>query len=305
LSFALVFNPAKQYIGIMKSGGKKLVWLAGGLALCVATTAGTAAAADSPYQGIVERNVFGLKPPPPPPNPEDNKPPPPKIMLTGITTILGNKRALLKFTPPPKPGDPAKEQAYTLAEGEREGGLEVLEIDEKAGTVKVNNYGTVATLDFETNGIKTPTAAAPPGVPPPIRPGMPMPGAGVPGMGTPMPQRPLRVPPGAGAAVAPQATGGAGLSAANTGVNPAMAQAPVQEGSSSLEENLMLLELNRIKNQPMVDAGLMPPLPRHEQSDDMRAAILGSDPAAGQTATPQPVRLPLPPGGPQQLPLTQ
>ena len=279
-----------------------LVWLAGGLTLCVAATASTAAAADNPYQGIVERNVFGLKPPTPPPSPEDTKPPPPKITLTGITTILGNKRALLKFTPPPKPGEPAKEESYTLAEGEREGGLEVLEIDEKERTVKVNNYGTVATLDFETNGIKTAPAAPPPGVPPPVRPGMPMRGpAGAPGMGTtPMPARPLRVPPGAGAYVAPQASAGADQPA----VNPAMtAQAPaVQEGSSNLEENLMMLELNRIKNQPMVEAGLMPPLPRHEMSDDMRTAILGADPAATQTAAPAPAGLPLPPGRPMQFP---
>src|SRR5580765_7113869 len=62
--------------------------------------------AGNPYQGIVDRNVFGLRPPPPPPDPELNKPPPPKITLTGITTILGNARALMK-TPPPaaKPGE--------------------------------------------------------------------------------------------------------------------------------------------------------------------------------------------------------
>ena len=279
-----------------------LVLLAGNLALCAAATASTAAAADNPYQRIVERNVFGLKPPPPPPDPESIKPPPPKIFLTGITTILGNKRALMKLTPPvTKPGEQPKEQAFTLAEGERDGGLEVLEIDEKARTVKVNNYGTVATLDFENNGVKAPPAAAPgtlpPGMQPAIRPGLPVPGA----MGgpTPMPNRPLRVP-GAGAPVTPQASTGAGLPGANVGVNPARtAQAPAQQGTSSLEENLMMLEINRIKNQPLVEAGVMPPLPRHPLSDDMRAAIIGPESSATQSATPAPVTPPLPPGGPQ------
>lgn len=262
----------------------------------------TAAAADNPYQGIVERNVFGLKPPAPPPDPEANKPPPAKIFLTGITTILGNKRALMKMTPPvTKPGEQPKEQAYTLAEGERDGGLEVLEIDEKAGTVKVNNYGTVATIDFESNGVKAAPGALPmPGMPPTMRPGLPVPGT----MGgpNPMPNRPLRVPPGAGASYTPQAATGTGLPGMNVASNPSAAQAPVQEGSSSLEENLMLLEINRIKNQPMVDAGLMPPLPRHELSDQMRTAIIGLDPAPTQVATPGPAMPPLPPGGPQPFP---
>jgi hypothetical protein len=137
-----------------------LICTLAGLALCAfGNTPG------NPYQGIVDRNVFGLKSPPPPPDPEANKPPPPKIFLTGITTILGNKRALLKMTPPATPGVPAKEQSFTLREGERDGELEVLEIDEKAGTVKVNEYGSITTLSFENNGVKAPAAPVPVAVP--------------------------------------------------------------------------------------------------------------------------------------------
>jgi hypothetical protein len=272
--------------------------------MCATATARTAAAADNPYQGIVERNVFGLKPPAPAARPEDNKPPPPKIFLTGITTILGNKRALMKMTPPvSKPGEQPKEQSFTLAEGERDGELEVLEINEKEGTVKVNNYGTVATIDFDSNGVKTPTAPPPgavpvPGVPPAMRPGLPAP----PAMGGPnaMPNRPLRGMPVPAAPVTPQASVGGG------GMQGATAQAAAEpQGSSSLEENLMMLEINRIKNQPLVEAGLMPPLPTHPLSEDMRNAIIGQDQPTAQVATPQPIRLPLPPGGAQQLPLTQ
>src|SRR5947208_16694459 len=46
----------------------------------------------NPYQGIVDRNVFGLKPPPPPPAPPEPPKPPVNITLTGITTVLGKKR---------------------------------------------------------------------------------------------------------------------------------------------------------------------------------------------------------------------
>lgn len=107
-----------------------------------------------PYQGIVERNIFGLKPPPPPVRPEDVKPPVPKVWLTGITTILGNKRALLKVQIPAKPPQQAKEESYILTEGQSEADIEVLAIDEVAGTVKVDNHGTIQTLDFVNNGIK-------------------------------------------------------------------------------------------------------------------------------------------------------
>src|SRR5438445_13350489 len=95
--------------------------------------------ADSnPYRGIVDRNVFGLKdpPPPPPPNPDAGKPPTPPITLTGITTVLGNKRAFLTLQLPAKQPEPAKTPSLMLTEGQRDGEVEVLEIDEKERTVK-------------------------------------------------------------------------------------------------------------------------------------------------------------------------
>ena len=176
----------------MKHGERMLICTLAGLALCAT---GKAVAGDSPgnpYQGIVDRNVFGLKPPPPPPDPESTKPPPPKVFLTGITTILGNRRALLKMTPPAKPGEPAKEQSFTLGEGQREGEIEVLEINEKVGTVKVNNYGTVTTLDFDKDGVKVAGGTAPPAAGTGARPAgfVPAPGAnpsGTPGALMPCP----------------------------------------------------------------------------------------------------------------------
>ncbi len=149
----------------MTSGGTTLACIAGALALFAAATVRADDASATPYQAIVARNVFGLKPPPTPPDPEANKPPPPKITLTGITTMLGNKRALMKVMMPPKPGTKQEEQSFILAVGQRDGEIEVLEIDDKAGTVKVNEFGTITNLSFENNGVKL-ASAPPPGAPP-------------------------------------------------------------------------------------------------------------------------------------------
>ena len=99
-----------------------LFCLLGSLAFCAGAM--TPDSLRNPYQGIIDRNVFGLRTPPPPPtnNPEANKPPPPKITLTGIITgFTGNKRALMKVQVPPKPGSPANEQSLIMTEGQREG----------------------------------------------------------------------------------------------------------------------------------------------------------------------------------------
>jgi hypothetical protein len=136
----------------------------------------------TPYQGIVDRNVFALRPPPPPPPPKDDRPPPPKIYMTGITTLFNKKLVLLKVTLPAKPGTKAEEEAYTLGENERQGEIQVLSIDEKNGIVKVDDYGMITNLNWTDNGIKVATpapqqAAAPAGAPPPnpgpFNPGMP------------------------------------------------------------------------------------------------------------------------------------
>src|SRR5262249_46856385 len=101
----------------------------------------------------------------------------------------GNKRVLMKTGPPPgKPGEqPKTDQSYILTEGQRDGEIEVISIDEKAGSVKVSNAGTVQTLTFEKDGAKLPATQAPaaPGTPPPG-------GAAIPGLPVtrPLPQAP-------------------------------------------------------------------------------------------------------------------
>jgi copper/silver efflux system protein len=124
------------------------------LALLMGATALSAGPSHNPYQAIVERNVFGLKPPAPPAETEPPKPEPPPITLTGITTF-GTKRALMILhAVPGRTGADARPQPLVLAEGQREAGLEVLEIDAQAHIVTVNNSGVILTLTFKDNGPK-------------------------------------------------------------------------------------------------------------------------------------------------------
>jgi hypothetical protein len=85
---------------------------------------------------------------------------------------MGDKRALLKVYLPANPPEPAKEVSCILAVGQREGPIEVLEIDEVAGTVKVNNSDTVSNshavmvLTFEKESPRPQPPPLPRGLPP-------------------------------------------------------------------------------------------------------------------------------------------
>src|SRR3989442_1543985 len=185
----------------MKHKQKAVACLLGCLMSSAEARSAVTEAQDNPYNVIVERNVFGLKPPPS----NDPTPPPPppatQVKLLGITTVVSPKRAILQWRDPgqaPVPGKPAaqpgKEQSYIMTEGQREGIIELLEIDEKAGSVKIKNAGEPMTLTFDANGIKLPSTPAPaiPGTLPGAAPG------GVPGNptaafnpGTPAYNRPV------------------------------------------------------------------------------------------------------------------
>ena len=128
------------------SGANILICLFG-LSVFASTQAATYV--PSKYHSIVERNVFSLNSPKPDETPTPVAQPPPKITLAGITTMLGNKRALLSVAVSNKPPE-----NFILTEGQRDGQIEVLQIDEKAGSVKVLNHGIKQTLDFLTAGAK-------------------------------------------------------------------------------------------------------------------------------------------------------
>lgn len=128
-----------------------------GVGLCTAAPAGLPAHSKTDYQDIIARNVFNLTPVPPPPGPP--APPLPEITLTGIPTIFADKRALLKIHYPPGLAGQTKEEDCILKLGQRVGALEVLDIDEKAGRVRVSNNGTIMTITFPPPGQEDHTAA--------------------------------------------------------------------------------------------------------------------------------------------------
>ena len=249
---------------------------------------------NNPFQRIVDRNVFGLRPPPPPPVTEPPKAPTPKITLTGIITMLGKKRALMKTPPPPvKPGEPPQgEQYYTVGVGEQDREIEVLEIDEKAGKVKVKySGGEPISLNFVDNGAKPIAAAPAPGLPGTIPghiPQLPNPAARpmIPGT-KPLPTRTLRLPtPITSPGAVPGATGytpspGAYVSPVRSGIQvnagaqnvtlpsfrlgtPSTAQnqqAAQQEAPPSLspEQQMVLMEVQREQNRNNPNFPPMPP----------------------------------------------
>ena len=229
----------------------------------------------NPYrQTIVDRNVFGLKSPPPPPPLESPKPPPSKLILVGIVNIFGTKKAVIKSAEPPKPAAPGQppvaEDPYVLTENQSKQGIEVLEIDEKAGSVKVDNNGQPETLTFDKTKLPSGPAVPAPGVAPASAPGgIPRPGfpagfpmrAGMPGM------------PTAPGAMGGQGVGAAGVPgttgiAAGTGVAATDGSIPTRpvrtdETPNTVEQNVLLYEANRLRNEELAKAGLIPRLPTH------------------------------------------
>ena len=249
--------------------------LRGGAAGLALLSAVAVARADSnPYaEVIVTRNAFGLKDPPAPPPPPDNTPPPPKLTLVGIANVFGVKKAVIKTQPAPgaapKPATPGgpppgQEPPLTIDEGKMLGGIDVKSIDDVAGVVKVVNGGQEYTLTFEKDGIKAPigpaagTPGAPGGVPGMPNPtGMPRPG-GLPGVaggvgGTPFP---TGANPMAGTlSGVPTALPGTVAAGTPLGTPQRQVRTP------TYEEQVVMLEANRILNQEKVNKGLLPPLP--------------------------------------------
>lgn len=142
---------------------------------------------DNPYQIIIERNPFALKPIPPPPEPpkKDETPPPPPpldIKLTGITTLLGPPRVFLELI---DSQTKKTERPLPLSEGDLYNNITILAIDSENGRVRIRNGDAETTLDFEKNGIKPTAVASAAPVPLPNAGAVPMNPAGVPAPGQP------------------------------------------------------------------------------------------------------------------------
>jgi len=273
--FALVLSPGIGYIATMKRGQITAVCLLGGLLFSTGVKAVVTDTKGDDYKVIVERNVFGLNPP------KTNEvvvaPPPPaaEVKLAGITTIVSPPRAILNWKEPglpAAPGRPAtppgKEESYIFREGEKQGIIKVVEINVKAGSVKIENGGVPTLLTFETHGVKLPNTPAPavpgtlptppggarPGVPNPtasLNPGTP--GRGLPAAGNPNPATVGANPAGSGlASVPPRPLRGGG-----PGTPTAVAQNPPM----TPEAQVILMEVERERTKPEVAAGVLPPIP--------------------------------------------
>ena len=158
----------------MKHGGKTFICLLSSFALTLGAKAITSdpgslqhdektssitsanSAGDTSYDTIVKRNVFDLREPRRDDPPSWTNLPPSNVTLTGIMTIFGRKQALFMVQKPPIPGKSADApESCILTEGQRQGGLEVVEIDQKGALVKVRNDGVVSTITFEARKAET------------------------------------------------------------------------------------------------------------------------------------------------------
>lgn len=137
------------------------LWVA--LALSLGVEALVADTPGNPYLRIASSNVFRLKQPGPPVF-DPPVQPLPRIKLVGITTFSG-KRALLKVYLPARPPESASEFSCILAVGQRSGVIQVLEVDELAGSVKVNNSGKEMLLTLEMDRAGPQNPALPPAPP--------------------------------------------------------------------------------------------------------------------------------------------
>jgi hypothetical protein len=154
------------FAGGMWHFGKCSAWLLSSLVWCSTTGLLFADTPGNPYLAIAGSNVFRLRPAQ---HLELAPPPPllPAVTPVGITTILSKKQALLKVSFPARPSEPAKEVACVLTIGQREGPVEVLAIDETAGSIKINNSGTIMVLTLAKDGPRPQPASLAPGPPPP------------------------------------------------------------------------------------------------------------------------------------------
>ena len=119
----------------------------------------------NPFQSIPRANVFGLHDPPkavelPPP-----KMPLPPMKLTGVLDGWGKLLACLEVGLPPAPPNPAKTSFLTLSPGESADGVEMLNINVKAGTAQVKVMNIVTNLTLNNNVPPSAPATPPQPVP--------------------------------------------------------------------------------------------------------------------------------------------
>ena len=271
--FTVVLAIVIDYIMAMKRSEITAVCLLGGILSGTAVKAVVTDTKDSPYDVIIQRNVFGLRPPPPIAEPTPPpKPPAAEVKLAGITTIVSPPRAILQWKDPgqpPAPGNPGtppgKDESYIFREGEQQGIIKVLAINVKDGSVKIENAGEPMLLTFETHGSKLPNTPAPAGPPG----ALPNPAGGTaPGhpaaLGLPPNNRFGGYPiPGAGG-VNPAGSGQPSIPVRPLRASPEPATTVAQQPSMTPETQIVLMEIERERTKEAVAAGDLPPLPPTE-----------------------------------------
>ncbi len=269
----------------------------------------------NPYQAIIDRNVFGLKTPVQTVDPATEGPKPVKVQLVGVASMLGKKTAIIKFIEPPKPGQPVPQEPLVLSEGEAMQEIEVVEIDETAGLVKILNRGTPLTLDIKE--FESKAQAGQPAAPGPVAGGTPPPGPAPTGprMATMPPQRPagpaappvqpqptppapqsLPTPsPSRGVSTAPTGPGGvSAVPAGRVGTGPTLAVAPTpavplriirtpEPPQIPYEEQVIMIELERERTRELFLRGEYPPLPPTELTpeEDLKLILAPPQPEPG------------------------
>jgi hypothetical protein len=203
---------------------------------------------ENPYQSIIDRNPFGLKPSH---NSETNQAAAPvalNIKFTGISVVGEVKKAYFMDATKNPP------TYYALGEGEQQESLKVTRIDDKVGAADIVNGGVATKVTFETHGNKNVV----PGVAPPTPSAVPgaMPG-GMPGA-IPSPNFNPNAPKGAMP----------GMNLPNT-----MTGQPVQTGfnnpavvpgaATATQDNLRMIPTRTVRTQPnpittQVQPGLTP-----------------------------------------------
>jgi hypothetical protein len=281
------------YFMCMSNGGKTLVCLGAGLVLAFTSGADAAnppSATDlsNPYNSIVVRNVFLLKPTPPPPvNPGPTTPvtPPPDVKVRGMTTILGYPQAIFEMTPKGKPPE-----SHIMTDGERQGSLELVKINmaEKSTLVKIDG-GPAITIALDTKVGAAPGGGA-------IGGGMPQvttPGGGR-GNFSPVPSgQPVPSPLSRNQAVMPAAVdaGGAAVSALGFPSRPLRTD---QQGQLTPDQSVVLLETQRaqaIKEGNPV-ANILPPTAMTSQVlQEMGGAAPQQQQQNTGTPTPTPINM--------------
>jgi hypothetical protein len=253
--------------------------LVGAGLLVLLTFPAAALTSDNPYAAIITRNAFALNPPAPVTNaPAGPVIPPSDIEFRGLSTLLGRPQALINVKSKPKPPETPKDRSLVMDIGQREGEVELLEINMGEGSVKLRNQGNIVTMNLKDNSPKPQAAAGLPTVAPAaagLPGGVPVPALGRPALPVPggVPAAAGNQPVSLGAPLSPTPAGA--LPAGNPsalpvrnlrGGNPsaaAPAQPYIQNDARTLplEAQYALIEIERERTAEAVKAGKMPPLP--------------------------------------------